>query len=892
MWGQQGTKPVKGIDIVIKCNGCPVKKLNVVKTDANGGFSVRIPEAGTYSLRFAAPPTLPDLPGTIRTSIAFQGDNPAESQVSFQKPSVNRALNGWCCTKGPTMSRLVPVGKDGVYSRQDLVFSGPGLFTGTLNAHRVLTSVDGLIFVAVEGQPAPAFQTVGVIAEGYRTFEYSASVPEGVERRWSVPIEGASGVWRGTGAKPELRVTVKTDGLPEGTYADELVITLRSGEQTELVRIPISIHIRPRTAQLGLQADRSVFVIPNVREKLTRQFQLTNPTNAEQTYSLQPASGTRAEVFQLPAARVRVRAGETVQVPVDINPSALKDGGDGGGGDFVPQCVEIRREPDGEVFLLCTLPILGPTTLEPLPEEPMKLIPLKPLRVRDEPGKCEATAIYPVLVGGSRRMLQGVASDLLFEVWDDCGLQRTDFSMLAVSDLILPVAGKAVDKEGLPNKKLMVQPFAAGKSTLRFEFRSGDLTREAEVDFEVESTPVPSMKAVKTPGLPVGPRPNSAKSQTIAPGAIVEVETTPVSENAELLFGARGHIPIRMLTRQGNVMQFRVPYDTDPSIPQVLRVRDANHTSAAFELPIVPASPTILRNPETGAQSFLRADDGSLTPVTAGTRAVPGSTIVVFADGLGSVDLSAAGKAVKGVLRSASGNREGINDGIGGQTVGLSKNPRGLKITPSEIVFTSDLPVALEGSPEGAFRITFTLPGELESPEPASGRVPFYVESQGVASEMADTYTPDPALLSSVFVTSQAVPFPATHGWNGVSQATSRGASETVGQLLTLDGPTPQPIAPGVRLRLADFVSNVTNSTAPDGTKWDIVVPNSPIQVDYAAIYEKDFRLTLQVNPPACGTLTTGPIASPDNWWAEGTTVPLTRTVNAGWSLMPLAVMF
>jgi hypothetical protein len=344
-----------------------------------------------------------------------------------------------------------------------------------------------------------------------------------------------------------------------------------------------------------------------------------------------------------------------------------------------------------------------------------------------------------------------------------------------------------------------------------------------------------------------------------------------------------------MLTRQGNVMQFRVPYDTDPSIPQVLRVRDGNHTSAAFELPIVPASPTILRNPETGAQSFLRADDGSLTPVTAETRAVPGSTIVVFADGLGSVDLSAAGKAVKGVLRSASGNREGINDGIGGQTVGLSKNPRGLKITPSEIVFTSDLPVALEGSPEGAFRITFTLPGELESPEPASGRVPFYVESQGVASEMADTYTPDPALLSSVFVTSQAVPFPATHGWNGVSQATSRGASETVGQLLTLDGPTPQPIAPGVRLRLADFVSNVTNSTAPDGTKWDIVVPNSPIQVDYAAIYEKDFRLTLQVNPPACGTLTTGPIASPDNWWAEGTTVPLTRTVNAGWSLMPLA---
>lgn len=849
VWGQSGNNPVGGIDIIVKCK-CPDKKLNVVKTDPNGSFSVRIPEAGTYSIRFSAPPTLPDLPGTIRTSIAFVGDNPAESQVSFQKPSVNRRLDTKAAGRA---TRIVPVDKDGLYSYQDIVFSGPGLFTGTLTGHRVLTSVDALSFVAVEGQLSPLPQSVSLTGEGYTFFEYSAVLSEGIERRWRVQLGRDSGVWLGDDFTPAVTVSVNTEGLPAGTYSDEVTITLRSGERTETVRLPISIHIRPRLFDLGLITDRKLRVIPQRTGLVRTIVRVTNPSTVEEVLTLGVEEGADGSGITLPSAPIRIAGGQTVEVPIVVDAVQVA----GKTANTVKALSNIK--PQKKFFEFVP---------PPLPSEPAT-----------EP--CVASEIKPYVVNRPEVILQGVPADLEIEVWDNCGTQRTDFTYQAISKLGGGAAGKAIKTQGLPSR-ITIPPFTPGPDKLQVEVRVGELTGEAEVDFEVEATPVPSMKAVGKGGIAQLNRPEQPKSLSIAPGAIVEVETTPVSENVELLFGPR-HIPIRMLTRQGNVMQFRVPYDTDPSVPQVLQVRDGNHTSAAFVVPVVPASPTILRNPETGAQSFLRADDGSLTPVTAETRAVPGATIVVFADGLGSVDLSAAGQAVKGVLRSASGSREGINDGIKGQTVGLSKNPRGLKVTPSEIVFTSDLPVVLEGSPEAAFRITFTLPGELESPAPASGRVPFYVESQGVPSELADTYTPDPALLSFVYVTSQAIPSPATHGWNGVTQATARGASETVGQLLSLEGPTPQPIAPGVRLRLADFISNVINSTAPDGGKWDIVVPSSPIQVDYAAIYEKDFQLTLQVNPAACGTLTTGPLASPDNWWAEGFTVPLARTVNSGW---------
>jgi hypothetical protein len=889
---QHGSKPVKGIDIVVKKQ--PSGSATLVRTDSNGGFSVRIPEAGTYTLRFAAPPELPGLPGTVRSSITFTGDTPSADLAAVNKPDPYRGGGqkfDKIGTKGGILPRTArrlkwiypwpwpPRTANGIYSFEELEFSGPGLFSGTLTAHRSLTSLEVLTFVAVEGQLSPLPQGVTIMAEGYRSFEYAAILRSGLERRWRTQLEGSSGAWRGEGEKPELRVSINTSGLTAGTYSDEVVLTLIDGEAREEVRLPISIHILPRGADLGIQVNRSRVVVPYTTGKFSSSFQLHNPTLSAQTYSIRPSPGTASNVFRLPAARITVRSGEVASVPFEIDGQALRDGGDNGGGDFVPQCIEVVKEPGGEKFVYCTLPH-DVKTLEQWPETPQVLKPLKLLPVPPPSQPCQATKLYPVLVGSPTRLLQGVGANLQFEVWDDCGLERTDFGLLAFSSLGGSTSAKAISKGGVGT--FLTFP-SAGANELQIEVRAGELTGEDTYDLEVESTPVPAMKAVTKSGA--GQLRGSAQSQSIAPGAIVEAETTPISEAGELLFG---RIPIRVLSRQGDVLTFRVPYNTDPSVPQILQVRDGNHTSAPFPLSVAPAVPSILRNAETGAYTFLRGDDGSLTPVTAETRAPAGSTLVVFAEGLGSVEQEATAETPTVVLSTNSKQSPRATNGIPAVKIVLIKPPGTSAVTPTEIALTRDLPIELEGRPEAAFRLTFTLPEGLESADPASGLVNLWVESQGVASELAATYTPDPAPVTSVSVTSHAIPFPATHLWDGVSQTGPRTANEAIGQARTLEGPTPQNLAPGVRLRLADLVSNTVNATAPNGNKWDIVVPNSASPVDYTAIYEKEFQLTFVVNPPACGTLSTGALASPGNWWPEGSTVPLSRTVNAGWTVVSI----
>jgi hypothetical protein len=790
-------------------------------------------------------------------------------------------IKGWDYQSGGT-GTIQSVTTDGLYSYEELTFSGAGLFTGSLTADRTLTSLDALSYVAVEGQRSPLPQTVAVLGEGYRSFTYSADLRSGIERRWRVDLAGASGSGRAEGDKPEIRVSVNTDGLPAGAYADEIVLTLRGEERSDVVRLPLSIHIRPRGSDLGIQVDRSKFVLPRGAGRIRRSFRIFNPTNTDQSYSVRPTRGSLAGAFQLPLGLIRVRGGESTEVPFDVDVAAIEDGGETGGGDFVPDCIELQKEPSGEVFVLCTLPPIV-KTLEPLPEDTPVLKPLKFISVPPRGQNCAASAVYPVLVGRPSRMLQGVGANLLFEVWDNCGTERTDFTLHAISTLGGSTTAKAITKGGIAQ---LLTVSSAGTGELHIEVRAGELTGEDTYDLEVESTPVPAMKAVNKPGVSNRARPEPASNQSIAPGNIVEAETTPVSETGELLLNGTA-VPI--LARRGDVFTFRVPYNIDPTLSHVLQVRDGNHTSAAFPLPLAPAVPAILRNAESGAHTFLRNDDGSLTPVTAETRAPAGSTLVLFAEGLGSVETEPTAETPTVVLTSANRKlRAGINDGVGDIKVSLGKNPPGNIVKANEIALTRDLPIELEGRPEAAFRLTFTLPEGLESPDPASGLVNLWVESQGVVSELAGTYTPDPTLVTSVFVTSRAIPFPATHLWDGASQSALQSANEPIGQARTLEGETPQEITPEVRLRLADLVSNTPNSTGPDGNKWDIVVPNSATPVDYTAIYEKDFKLTLVVNPPACGTLSTGALASPGNWWAEGSTVSLTRTVNPGWTVLSI----
>lgn len=851
-WAQQGGKPVGGIDIIIKKQ--PSGSATLVRTDANGGFSVRIPEAGIYSLRFAAPPDLPGLPGTVRSSIKFIGDATAAALSSIKKPTQRSLLKGWDFKSGAKQSVAV-VNASGLYSFEELDFSGPGVFSGSLTADRSLTSLEALSYVAVEGQLSPLPQSIEILAEGYSTFEYSAELRPGLERRWRTLLEPASGAWRGTGPKPDLRVTLNTSGLPEGTYSDEVILTLRSGEQTEQVRLPIAIHIRPRGFDLGILTDRTTYVITQRTGTVRNIIRVSNPTNVEQTYTLEPAADSDRTALTLPAGSIRVPSGQTVEVPVQVDAAALRT-----------RHIPIRMRTAGSAPKVINLiPAPGPTDSAP----------------------CVATDLVPILINRPNNVLRAVPVNFEFEVYNNCGTQLTDVTVQARGTVF------GTSKSGI--KTLTLTSPDSGPDQLQVEVRAGELTGETAVDLQVENTPVPAMKAINKGSIASGrDRPTGlatgqiANSQSIAPGAIVEAETTPGSQASELLLNGR---PVSILNRRGDVFTFRVPYNTDPTLTHLLQIRDGNHTSAAFPLPLAPAAPVILRNAETGAYTFLRNADGSLTPVTSETRAPAGSTLVLFAEGLGSVEQEPTAEAPTLILSSANRKlKAGINDGIGSVSVGLGKWPPTTKLTPTEIALTSDLPIKLEGSPEVAFRLTFTLPEGLESADPAAGLVALSVESLGVASELGPwTHTIDPALFTSVNVTSRAVPFPAVHLWDNVSQSAPRAASEPVGQARTLEGPTPQLLGFGIRLRLADMVSNLaTNSTQPNGNTWDIVVPNSASPVDYTAIYEKDFQLTLQVSPPACGTLSTGALASPGNWWPEGSTVPLTRTINPGWTVLSI----
>jgi hypothetical protein len=846
-WAKQGSKPIKDIDIIIKKQ--PSGSATLVRTDSNGGFSVRIPEPGTYALRFAAPPELPGLPGTVRSTVKFLADNPAAAEFSVRKPSPGRrfAVKG-----GISQVRLTPTGPSGLYKYETLEFSGPGLFTGQMSADRSLTSVAALSFVAVEGQLSPLPQGITITAEGYRSFEYAAILRSGLDRRWRTQLEGSSGAWRGEGEKPELRVSINTSGLTAGTYSDEVVLTLIDGEAREEVRVPISIHILPRGSDLGILTDRTTYVIPQRTGSVRTFIRLTNRTTQEEVYTLEPGDAAAQAALTVPATPIRVASGQTVEVPVVVDAVQVASG-------------------------------KAPMTVKSLSNiKPQKVLVFTPPPAPDAPGAtCVATSLVPILINRPNQFLRGVPANLEYVVWDDCGTQRNDYTVEAISKLGGSASGKAVNKPGVSG--LLTIP-TSGPDQLQVEVRAGELTGEDTFDLEVETTPVPAMKAVGKGGIG-SLRAEPASNQSIAPGAIVEAETTPISEAGELLFG---RTPIRVLSRQGDVLTFRVPYNTDPSVPQILQVRDGNHTSAPFPLSVAPAVPSILRNAETGAYTFLRGDDGSLTPVTAETRAPAGSTLVVFAEGLGSVEQEATAETPTVVLSTNSKQSPRATNGIPAVKIVLIKPPGTSAVTPTEIALTRDLPIELEGRPEAAFRLTFTLPEGLESADPASGLVNLWVESQGVASELAATYTPDPAPVTSVSVTSHAIPFPATHLWDGVSQTGPRTANEAIGQARTLEGPTPQNLAPGVRLRLADLVSNTVNATAPNGNKWDIVVPNSASPVDYTAIYEKEFQLTFVVNPPACGTLSTGALASPGNWWPEGSTVPLSRTVNAGWTVVSI----
>jgi hypothetical protein len=618
---QQGTAPVKGIDIIIKKQ--PSGSATLVRTDSNGGFSVRIPEAGTYSLRFAAPPELPGLPGTVRSTVKFLADNPAAAEFSVRKPSPGRrfAVKG-----GISQVRLTPTGPSGLYNYETLEFSGPGLFTGEMSADRSLTSVAALSFVAVEGQLSPLPQGVTIMAEGYRSFEYAAILRSGLERRWRTQLEGNSGAWRGEGEKPELRVSINTSGLTAGTYSDEVVLTLIEGEAREEVRLPISIHILPRGSDLGILTDRTNYVIPQRNGTVRTLIRLTNQTTSEEVYTFEYENQSDRSGFVLPADPIRIASGQTVEVPITVD------------------AVQVASKKVCCVKAISN--IKRPKRLEftspPAPSEPTST-------------PCVATSLVPILINRPNQFLRGVPANLEYEVWDDCGTQRNDYTVQARASTF------STSKSGIKTITALTPTFPdSGPDTVQVEVRAGELTGEDTFDLEVETTPVPAMKAVGVKGQ--GQLRGSAQSQSIAPGAIVEAETTPISESGELLFG---RTPIRVLSRQGNVLTFRVPYNTDPSVPQILQVRDGNHTSAAFPLPVAPAVPVILRNAETGAATFLRNEDGSLTPVTADTRAPAGSTLVLFAEGLGSVETEPTAETPTVVLTSANRKiRAGADEGV------------------------------------------------------------------------------------------------------------------------------------------------------------------------------------------------------------------------------------
>lgn len=387
MWA--GTKGVKNIDIIVKKH--PTGHAFAVRTDGGGTARFSLSEPGDYDIEFSARDASPKAPPERGFAVALSGE------VRVRKAIQKSGAGGFATPETIALGRMTV---DANTERVRLAYPRIDLANG-IHTERITTfgpvdvmlrlteevpdpavpGVNGLPrrleFVAVEGGPAPARQTVPVLSDTGADWQIQFAPVDRISASFSKP-----GGRLAPGASDTVDVTVLAVGLAPGVYKGQISILTAAGGQTgEPAYIPLYLRILPRAQLLDPVVSRRTLVFADGVD--TQSLEVTNPNAVPRNYLLEAADAPSARAVRITPTQLALQPGQSGRIAVSFAGEAR--------GPFT-----LRLTPQGQ------------------PAINIFAQKVPPVRTG-----CIPTELFPVLASIDPRI--GEDSTGTVEVWDDCG---------------------------------------------------------------------------------------------------------------------------------------------------------------------------------------------------------------------------------------------------------------------------------------------------------------------------------------------------------------------------------------------------------------------------------------------------------------------------------------
>jgi uncharacterized protein (TIGR03437 family) len=844
-------------------------------TDANGSFSIVVPEAGVYKLFVMGGTGLRALPAGTAVRVTLQGG--AVDQSAGKNPS--RALmrgRGWELKKNhpsPMFRLVTPEGS--LDLKQQMEIAGPMVVSGRLEVDRIITSVEHITFTAVSGGLTPPARTVEIVAEGIEGFSYAVQANGKMTARPAVsPSSGRSG-------NREIRISPPATSLSPGVYQGAVELTIIPDDGSGPIRHQIGITYDVRQpGNIDIVSDRRFFVLPALAPAnrdgaprlTTMSMTLTNPDTEEAVLRMGYEKPSDQAIFRFPQAIVRIPAGGTVRVPVEVNRDAyIAARGE-------KQCVIITKTlKDGSTSTVTLYYLPADTTGGTV--KPQGFVTCRPSRIR------------PVLVRYPTTVWTGVPAEFEIEAIDDCGNPVSDFVATLTVAGGPPREYRAVTNKGISGYLVVPATDSSGtEAELEVEVSTGTLrgilTQGVTVRASTSQTP-----AALGAGRAVTSK--SIGGYLVSPGDFVSVGVD-LPDTPEQTAPGGGPLP----TELGG---FKVLLDGEPieiasvsateliaRMPQPGRIAaiGGNHLisvmrDSAISAPVPLSSAE--RSPRVLTIAKLLAN-GTAQPLTPEVKAAAGDKIVLYATGMGAVE----GAPPQNPAQAASGGYKvlaPVKIWIGGKEA-RTTSAIYRRYSNSDPI-ADDEAVVAGRSLDYVYVIEAEAPEGMQSHDPASGHVPVKVQAGDVASGELTGYADATPLSTVDFVTNTNAPGSYD---GGPPEAGPVQRTETVDSAHSLTAPFLLDFGNGNRLeRVGWYTSDPTGTNPPPDVSTDVysfmipAVPEGTLPV-YGADYVLFSTLNATLDPAACmGTITMDP-PSPDQTYADGPFVQLTATPAPGWT--------
>ncbi len=685
------TKGVKDIDIIVKKHPTGNGAI-AVRTDGGGTARIFLAEAGEYDIEFSsrdAGPRILSVEGQLKKAIGKSGSSgfaaPRGSIRSADPETIG--IGFMAVDTNPDRVRLKHPRIDltqGIHTERITTF-GPADLMLRLTEDVPDPARPGLKaptkqleFVAVEGGPAPARQTVPVLSDTGADWQIQFAPIDRISASFSKP-----GGRLAPGVSDTVDVTVLAVGLAPGVYKGQISILTAAGGQTgEPTFIPLYLRILPRTQILSPVLSRRTLVFPGGTE--TQSLELTNPNAVPQTYTIESADAAGARAMRLTPAQLVLQPGQSGRVAVSLAGA------------------------------------LGPFTLRVTsPGQPATNVFVRGLPVATR--ACLPTELIPVLASVDPQI--GADGTGTFEVWDNCGQ--------LVRDAVVKVEGDAGSpsflgiNDGVSLIKVGLGKNPPGQSRAIAIVRDpilGDLTGTTG-PFDPGGTPMPALADADKPFEIVEVvDAETGEPGTVAPGAQFTLTViTKSSSNIKNNLPARtkehngrsvqlGDLTLDIIAADDESVTVEVPADVGPQYTTAFQTTKSGIKTQPRSLSSAPAAPALRRRlrplgnaPEA---AMFKMIDGEPVDWTAVGAAPPkaGDVIQVEAIGLGATD--------------ADGNVLGtVKLLLGGVEAKIQSSVYSRVIWPPRFTITAEMPeiANLQGGPaEIPVKIVV---GDIESAE-------------------------------------------------------------------------------------------------------------------------------------------------------------------------------